>query len=252
MKIKLMAGLVSGFLCLSALSLAASESPEVNIFRKAFAGVTAKELPLKAASLVKAARAEDREETTKDVVRAALEIKSAAVLEIVNAIGRDVPEMASVAAATIGEQRPQQAAAAARAAALAAPSMAGRIVQAVCRSVPDDYRNIAVAVAQVVPASGKEILDGVSATVPAASASIKLSVLSYGGNVTSVADVLDQANSIPRTKALATDLPVTVATSAPGGPTVGPPFIPLTRTPANVGPANSGVVPAPARAQVAP
>ena len=244
-------GLVTGFLCISSLSVIGNQSIEVNEFRQTLVVLPLAELPSKSADLVKQASLKDREATTKKVVKATFDISPAAAPKIVAAIGQSIPEMASVAAATASELQPRQAAALARAAASAAPSMAGKIVQMVCGSVPGDYKDIAVNVAQVAPASGKEILDAVSEALPEMKAAINVSVLSYAGNITSVADVLEQAKSIARIAPIAKISTPSLIVVSNGSPAV-PPYIQLSATPANVFPKNDGAVPFGGRAQVDP
>src|ERR1039457_4111650 len=119
MKMKTTTGFILGFLCLSTLSLLGNDTAEANALRKTFASVPAAALPSKAAELVKQAKVQDRQATTINVVKAALDLKTAAGPEIVSAISRSVPAMAAVAAGTAGEQQPKQAALVARAAAAA-------------------------------------------------------------------------------------------------------------------------------------
>ncbi|MES1180527.1 MAG: hypothetical protein ABUL66_01550, partial [Verrucomicrobiota bacterium] len=97
---------------------------------------TAVEMPGKAAELVKAADAKTIQQTTIDVVKAAIGLNPAAAAIIVGAIAKSSPEMAATAAATAISLLPKQAVALARAAAAAAPEQAGKIVEAVCRVVP--------------------------------------------------------------------------------------------------------------------
>jgi hypothetical protein len=149
--------------------------------------------------------------------------------------------MAPVAAGTAAAQQPKQASAIAKSAAAAAPKMAGKIVVAVCQAVPNDYRNVAVAVSQAVPGACKEILNAVAAALPDLKAFIEKALAGYESNVTSVATVLDSAKTDQTN-------PAPLAR----GPSVGPPFLPLSTTPANIPPSGSGNVPPGGRDYAAP
>lgn len=133
---------------------------------------------------------------------------------------------------------------------------------AVCRAVPNEYRNIAIAVSQVAPGAGKEIVNAVAAALPDPKPYIEKALAGYGGNVVSVADTLDQAarsvpkaatpsatgpSGLPQQPLTPTTVvgrtPVARAPLAARGPSVGPPYIPLTSTPTNVTLGTSGTVP---------
>jgi len=225
---------------LGAFQSPAAEALETTPFKQALVGVPAAELPAKAAELVKAAKTNERQAATVAIVKAALEMNPAAAPSIVGAIARAVPAMAPVAAGTAAAQQPKQAAAIAKSASAAAPKMAGKIVVAVCQAVPNDYRNVAIAVSQAVPGAGKEILMAVAAALPDLKPAIEKVLAGYEGNVPSVAAALDSAKTDPSAAPLAR------------GPTVGPPYLPLSTTPGNVPPGGSGNVPPGGRDYAAP
>ncbi len=241
---------------LTAVNSFGKDVPKANPFNQTLAAVPAAELPATAADLVVQAKARDRETTTIDVVKSAVRINPAAAPAIVGAIARAVPNMAAPAAGAAAAEQPKQAAVIAKAAAAAAPAKAAKIVVAVCRAVPNDYRNIAVAVSEAVPGSGKEIVKAVGTALPELKPGIQQALAGYSGNVGSVAVVLDQAARIspPATvTGVATLGGSSVAPPPPvRGPAVGPPYIPLTTTPANVTPGNSGAVPPGGRNYAAP
>ena len=244
----------------------AKDAPKANPFREVLSPVPAAELPAQAADLVLHAKGLERATTIVGVVEAAVGINPAAAPAIVGAIAKAVPDMASVAAGVAAAEQPKQAAAIAKAAAAAAPSRARKIVLAVCRSVPNDYRNIAVAVSQVVPNSSKEVLNGVASALPDLKPYIQQTLVAQGGDVASVSGVLDQATRLAQTASAsgAAAMAGTAASSAAvasgqpataplaRGPAVGPPYIPLTTTPANVSPGGTGEVPAGGRNYAAP
>jgi hypothetical protein len=237
----------------------AKDAPKANPFTKVLTAVPAAELPAKAADLVSQAKLRDRQTTTVSVVKAALGINPAAAPAIVGAIARAVPEMASVAAGTAAAQQPKQAAAIAKAAAAAAPLQAGAIVEAVCRAVPKEYRSIAIAVSQVAPEAGLEIVNGVTSAVPGLKPAIERVLAGYGGNVPSVAVMLDQAAQAAAVSETASptvptpaSLTVVRGATAVRGPAVGPPYIRLPTTPTGVTPGTSGEVPGGGRNYAAP
>jgi len=238
---KQIASVTLSVVLLGAFQSFAADAPKTAPFKQALAGVPAAELPAKAAELVKAAKANERQAATVGIVRAALEINPAAAPSIVGAIARAVPTMAPVAAGTAAAQQPRQAGAIAKSAAGAAPKMAGKIVVAVCQAVPKDYRNVAIAVAQAVPGAGKEILNAVASALPDLKPSIERVLAGYEGNVPSVAAALDSAKSDQNG-------PAPLAR----GPAVGPPYLPPSTTPSNVTPGSSGNVPPGGRDYAAP
>jgi hypothetical protein len=159
--------LVTAFLFV-ALSASADDRvvDPTNPFLPALHSVTAIELPQKAADLVKHADDKAIQQTTVDVVKAAVGLNPAAGGAIVASIAKSSPKMAAIAAGTAVRLVPDQAASIARAAAAAAPKEARNIVEAVCRAVPADYTKVAIAVAEVVPGASREILEGVAAAIP--------------------------------------------------------------------------------------
>jgi hypothetical protein len=252
-----------------------ADAPKANPFIEVLGSVPAAELPAKAADLVQHAKSRERAATTAEVVRAAVGANPAAAPAIVSAIARAVPEMAAVAAGAAAAEQPKQAAAIAKAAAAAAPSQARKIVVAVCRAVPNDYRNIAVAVSQVVLSANKDIVNAVATAIPGLKPYIDQALTAYGGTVSSVSAVLDQASRLAQTATAGSPIRTAVAgpSSASGsgsavplgqpttpgaltplarGPAVGPPYIPLSSTPTNVTSGTSGQVPTGGRNYAAP
>lgn len=242
----------------SAFTASAADIP--NPLQEQLSRVTPAELPPKAAELIKNAKSRERTATTINVVKAALAINPAATPAIVGSIARSVPEVAAIAAGTAASEQPRQASAIAKAAAAAAPSKAGKIVVAVCRAVPNEYAAIATAVAQVVPDSAREILAAVATALPELKDSIEKALANYRGQP-SVGVVLADAAKLGasfgsqptpslsvtptagRPLASATGSSASSSGSGARGPAIGPPYIPLTGTPGNISPTNSGVVP---------
>ena len=160
--------LVATIVFAAALSASAGDQPvdRPNPFLPALHAATAMELPRKAADLVKHANDKTIQQTTTDVVKAAVGLNPAAAGAIVAAIAKSSPKMAAIAAGVAVRLVPDQAASIARAAVAAAPKEARNIVEAVCRVVPGDYKKVASAVAEVVPGGSIEILQGVAAAIP--------------------------------------------------------------------------------------
>ena len=254
---KTITSFVCSFIFLGALNLIAADSVKPDAARETLSHVPAAELPAKAAEMIKQTKPSGQEAMTVKVVKSALDINPAAAPAVVGAVARALPDMASVAAGTAAGQQPKQASVIARSAAAAAPTKAGKIVAAVCRSAPSNFRNIAIAVSQVVPGSGKEILEAIGLAIPDLKPFIVQALAASKGNVSSVAEVLDQSvvNSSAQSQSktvVAVDPVVTSPIRSARGPAVGPPYIPLSGTPGNVDPGNSGEVPTGGRGYAAP
>jgi len=245
------------------------DEPKVNPFKQVLSSVPAAELPAQAADLVLKGKSQEQATITADVVKAAVGLKPAAAPAIVAAIAKKVPDMAPVAAGVAATEQPKQAAAIAKAAAAAAPEQVRGIVLAVCRAVPNQYRSVAAAVSKALPNASEKILDAVASAFPELRPYIQQTLVAYGGNVSSVPTVLDQAARL--TQATTTPSPnltmsprATANTTVPAGPSatmpaplargpsVGPPYLPLTTTPTNVTPGTSGPVPEGGRNYAAP
>jgi hypothetical protein len=221
---------------LTACNSFGKDASKANPFNETLSAAPAVELPATVAGLVLHAKAANRSAATLDAVKGAVGINPAAAPAIVGAVARAVPDMASVAAGAAAAGQPKQASAIAKAAAAAAPSQAGKIVAAVCRVVPSEYRNVAVAVSQVVPSAGEEILRAVASALPNLKPALDKALTGSLGNVVSVSATLDQVSS-PAVPVAAGAAPMA------RGPAVGPAYVPLTTTPANVTPGTSGQVP---------
>ena len=154
-------------LALGVSTLWAATSPQLASARKALRGVSAVEMPAKAAQLVSQAKAEECDCTAASVVAAALDVRPASALAVVGAIARQVPEAAAPAAVKAATLQPKNLSDIAAAAASAAPGQAAKIVEALCKAMPAKYAVIASTVAKTVPSATKEIVAAVTAAVPA-------------------------------------------------------------------------------------
>ncbi len=240
-------GFTLSALLATAVQTNAADSSAANPALPVLSAVTQAELPAKASELVAQATDKTRQQTTIQVVSAAVGLNPAAAPAIVGSIAQSSPEMASVAAATAVSLVPNQVEAIARAAAAAAPTKAGQIVQAICRVLPTEYKSVAEAVAEVVPGAGKEILAGVSAAMPVLQDSINKVLASNEGNVLSVSSVLDTLKP--------SDQPLMASSGSPGltpiafdaptfaAPTYGTPYVPPTAGHTNVDSNTGGKVP---------
>jgi hypothetical protein len=195
----------------------AAEKTSPKAIAKQLKSVTAAELPAKAAQLISSADAKEKEATTVAVVKSAVGISPASAPAIVGAIAAANPDMAALAAKTAAALQPKQAVAIARAAAAAAPAKASQIVEAVGREIPSAYRDVAVAVINVAPKSKTEIM---AAAVPTATA--------------------PAVEAVPASP-----------TSPFRGPSIQPPYIPISTPPTNA-PPGGGEVPPGGRNYAAP
>lgn len=236
------------------INLRADEKVTPNPFLGVLSTATSAELPAKAAGLVSKADSKIRQQTTIDVVKAAVGLNPAAAPVIVGTIAQSTPEMAAMAAGTAAGLVPDQVEAIARAAAAAAPKQAGKIVEAICKVVPSAYKKVALAVAEVVPGAGKEILAGIAVAIPSLKGTINQILIAYKGNSTpSVSAALDQVALSEKSDSAKTDV------AAIGGmtplnvtPTFKPPYVPVPGSSINLNPNLGGVVPPGGRNYAAP
>jgi hypothetical protein len=242
MKKTISMALAIGLLTASTSIAAATTNPDTT--KMSLAGVPAAELPAKASAIIKAAKSRERTSVTVDVVKTALSIHPTIAPTLVGAIGKTAPEVVDVAAGTAAAEQPKLAAEITKAATAAAPKKAGKIVAAVCRSVPSEYRRIALAAAQAAPDQSKDILHGVVAALPQLKSGIEAALASYGSNP-SVGAVLDASTVATTANASGIVQPVR-------GPTISPPYVPLSGSTTGTGPADSGPVPAGGRDYAAP
>jgi hypothetical protein len=132
---------------------------------------------------------------------------------------------------------------------MAAPAQAADIVSAVSQAVPKQYRKVALAVAQAVPGSDEEIIKALAFVFPELKGNIETVRARHPGATHSVAAVLDSVTTAPGDNPLPTRVtggPIAM------GPSVGPPFIPLSGTVTNVTPVTSDPVPEGGRDYAAP
>ncbi len=165
-------------ICLStflagSLPLVANPST-VESLRKELSGVRSLELPSRAASLVAAAKAADREALAADIIRAGVEVNAASTPMLVGAVSRANPAVAAQSAGTAASLQPKQLAQITRSAVSAAPSEVEHIVTALCKAQPTSFYIVGISAADIAisPKAGEAILRGISAASPALSSLI--------------------------------------------------------------------------------
>jgi len=133
----------------------------------ALSGVSAPEIPAKAADLVHAAAASDREQTARDVLRAVSTIARPGVLPyVVGAVCRGNPEVAGPMVATAIELQPEDVLIFSRAALCAAPGQVEQVVFAACKAAPPSCANVALVASRQLPAANNLILAGLAGARP--------------------------------------------------------------------------------------
>jgi hypothetical protein len=191
----------------------AKDEPATNPFSSVISQVPAAELPAKAAELVSKSKPAELKATTVSVVTAAVQRKPAAAPSIVGAIAKAVPDMAPTAAATAVALQPKLAKAITKAANAAAPGKSKEIALAVQSALQGPSTGTLPTVAVVAKGQPSISSTGEGATGPT------------------------------------TPLPPMFT---PRGPTIQPPYVPLSVTPTNVTPSTSGDVPTGGRNYAAP
>ena len=135
----------------------------------ALSSVPVPEMPAKAADLVHAAAASDREQTAQAVLRAVSVIAKPGVLPyVVSAIGHGNPETAGTVVATAIELQPEaeDVLIFAQAALFSAPSQVEQIVFSACKAAPRSCADIALVASRLLPSSNDLILAGLAGARP--------------------------------------------------------------------------------------
>ncbi len=114
-------------LCTAASAAPADQAHDRSNLERTLAGVPVLELPSTAAGLVTAARPDERERVTQEVLEAAIAVRPAAASSVVGAIIRANPSVATIAATTAVRLQPEQHSAITRAATIAAPDQSEAI-----------------------------------------------------------------------------------------------------------------------------
>jgi hypothetical protein len=135
----------------------------------ALSSVSVPEIPAKAAELVHAAAASDREQTVQAVLRAVSVIAKPGVLPyVVSAISRGNPETAGTVVATAIELEPEaeDMLVFSQAALCAAPSQVEQIVSSGCKAAPRSCADIALVASRLLPSASDLIFAGLAGARP--------------------------------------------------------------------------------------
>jgi hypothetical protein len=133
----------------------------------ALSSVSVPEIPAKAAELVQAAAARDREQTAQDVLRDVSVIARPGVLPYaVSAICHADPEASGAVVATAVELQPDDVLIFSRAAVCAAPGEVKQIVFSACKAAPGSYADVALVVSRQLPSANDLILAGLVGAFP--------------------------------------------------------------------------------------
>jgi hypothetical protein len=133
----------------------------------ALSAVPVPEIPAKAAALVQAAAAPDREQTARAVLQAVAAIARPGVLPyVVSAVCRDNPEMAATVVVTAIQLHPEDILFYAKAAVCAAPGQVEQIVAAACLADSSSFANVALIVSMQMPSANNLILKGLVRAIP--------------------------------------------------------------------------------------
>lgn len=144
----------------------AQTNPAAGYYARVLKSAPLAELPARAAELISRAKTNELEDTTFEVVKAAVARAPAAAPAVVGWIAKTTPPMAGTAAATAVTLVPQLVVYIARAAAAEAPGRAGEVVAALSRLAPWNYRDIALGVAKFAPGHEAGIVAGLRTAIP--------------------------------------------------------------------------------------
>lgn len=149
----------------------------------ALSSVAVPEIPAKAAALVLAAGASDREQTAQEVLRAVSVIARPGVLPyVVSAICRDNAEVAGCVVATAIELQPEDVLIFSKAALCAAPGQVEQVVFSACKAAPPSCGNVALEASRQWPAANSLILAGLSSAQPELKPYLEVAEIQAGTN----------------------------------------------------------------------
>jgi hypothetical protein len=149
----------------------------------ALSSVSVPEIPAKAADLVHAAAASDRERTAEEVLRGVSVIARPGVLPfVVSAICRSDPEMAGPVVRMAIELQPEDVLDFTEAALWAAPGQAEQIVFSACKAAPHSSANVALAAYTQSPSSHDSILAGLVGALPYLEVYVQAAEIEVGTN----------------------------------------------------------------------
>jgi hypothetical protein len=133
----------------------------------ALSSICVPELPEKAADLVHAAAASDRERTVQDTLRAVSALTRPGVLPyVVSAVCRTNPEVAGVVVMTATELQPAGVLIFSEAAVCAAPGQVEQVVFSACKAAPSSCASVALVAFGQLPSAHHLILKGLVGALP--------------------------------------------------------------------------------------
>src|ERR1017187_8600104 len=133
----------------------------------ALSGISVPEIPAKAAELVHAAAAPDRDQTAQEVLRAVSIIARPGVLPYaVSAICRGNPEGAGSVVATAIKLQPADVLIFSKAALGAAPGQVEQVVFSACKAAPASCADVALGASRQLPSANDLILAGLAGARP--------------------------------------------------------------------------------------
>ncbi len=149
----------------------------------ALSAVSVPEMPAKAAELVAAAAAEDRDSATDDVLRAAATMTKPGVMPyLVSAICHRCPASAGAAGAPAAALQPHAVLIFVNAPGCAAPSGVENIVYSACKKAPNHSANIALIASTELPNQKNEVLAGFANALPGLQTYLEKAKLQVGTN----------------------------------------------------------------------
>jgi hypothetical protein len=166
--------LISGLSLVSGLAVGpaafASTTTDVN---QALTGLTAVQIPVKAADLLTKASLNDKQSVAVAAVKAAIKLNPSVTTEVVSSLATANPESAPAVAVAAVTLQHKQIGMITKSAAAAAPKQAVQIVSALIKEFPKDYGVITIAATEGAPSATREILAVVAKAVPAMKALVK-------------------------------------------------------------------------------
>ena len=133
----------------------------------ALSGVAVPEIPAKAADLVRAANAPDRQQTVQEVLQAVAAIANPGVMPyVVSAICRSNPEVAGAVVASASKLQPGDVLFFSKGALCAAPGQVEHIVFSACKAAPASCADVALLAAKQFPAASDSIRAGLARARP--------------------------------------------------------------------------------------
>jgi hypothetical protein len=149
----------------------------------AMSSVSVPEIPAKAAELVRAAAAPDRDQTTREVLRAVSLIARPGVLPyVVSAICRSTPEVAGSVVLSAIQLQPEDVLILSKAALCAAPGQVEQVVFSACKAAPASCADVVRVASRQLPAASDLILAGVVGALPTLKLDLEEAEMEVGTN----------------------------------------------------------------------